>query len=88
MKSAMAMFAEIGTLRHLSPSATEVQEKITPLQKFITDNYYVCTDEILKGLGQMYDLDLTERITGAGKGKYRFIGGLYLSASKSIALIG
>ena len=48
------MFAEVGTLRHLSPSATEVQEKITSLQKFITDNYYVCTDEILNELGQMY----------------------------------
>ena len=50
----MAMFAEIGTLRYLSPSAREVQEKITSLQKFITDNYYICTNEILNGLGQMY----------------------------------
>ena len=50
----MTMFAEIGTLRHLSPSAKEVQEKVTSLQKFITDNYYVCTAEILNGLGQMY----------------------------------
>lgn len=50
----MTIFAEIGTYRHLSPSAKEVQEKIAVLQKFITDNYYVCTDEILNGLGQMY----------------------------------
>ena len=50
----MTMFAEIGTLRQLSSSAKEVQEKIAALQKFITDNYYVCTDEILNGLGQMY----------------------------------
>ena len=50
----MTMFAEIGTLRQLSPSAREAQEKIAALQKFITDNYYVCTDEILNGLGQMY----------------------------------
>ena len=50
----MDMFAEIGTFRHLSPSAKEVQGKITSLQKFITDNYYVCTDKILNGLGQMY----------------------------------
>lgn len=50
----MTMFAEIGTLRQLSPSAKAVQEKITALQKFITDNYYVCTDEILNGLGKMY----------------------------------
>lgn len=50
----MTIFAEIGTYRHLFPSAKEVQEKIAVLQKFITDNYYVCTDEILNGLGQMY----------------------------------
>ena len=50
----MTIFAEIGTYRHLSPSAKEVQEKITALQKFITDNYFECTDEILNGLGQMY----------------------------------
>lgn len=50
----MAMFAEIGNLRHLSPDENEVQEKIAALQKFITDNYYVCTDDILNGLGQMY----------------------------------
>lgn len=50
----MTIFVEIGTYRHLSPSAKEVQEKIAALQKFITVNYYVCTDEILSGLGQMY----------------------------------
>ena len=50
----MTIFAEIGNLRHLSPSANEVQEKIAALQKFITDNYYLCTDEVLNGLGQMY----------------------------------
>ena len=27
---------------------------IVRLQTFITDNYYVCTNEILNGLGQMY----------------------------------
>ena len=50
----MTIFAEIGTCRHGSPSAKEVQEKIAALQTFITDNYYVCTDEILNGLGQVY----------------------------------
>ena len=53
----MAIFAEIGPYRHLSPSSKEVQEKITVLQKFITDNYFVCTDETLNGLGQMYVSD-------------------------------
>lgn len=50
----MTIFAEIGTLRQLSPSAKEVQKKIADLQKFITDNYYVCTDETLDGLGRIY----------------------------------
>lgn len=56
-KRLMTIFAEIGTLRHLSPSANKVHEKISALQKFITDNYYFCTDEILEGLGHMYVCD-------------------------------
>ncbi len=53
----MAMFSELGGLKQLSPDADEVQKKISALQKFITDNYYECTDEILSGLGQMYAED-------------------------------
>lgn len=53
----MDLFAEIGSLRHLSPAEKEVQEKIRKLQDFITENYYTCTDEILNGLGQMYVCD-------------------------------
>lgn len=53
----MQIFAEIGKLKHLSPECSEVQNLIEKLQNFITDNYYTCTDEILKGLGQMYILD-------------------------------
>lgn len=53
----MALFAELGSLRHLSPAAKEVQEKVADLQEFITANYYECTDEILRGLGQMYVAD-------------------------------
>lgn len=50
----MSVFTAIGSLKHLSPHDKAVQEKIRELQSFITDNYYNCTDEILKGLGQMY----------------------------------
>lgn len=53
----MAMFSELGDLKHLTPNSDEVQKKISALQKFITDNYYVCTDEILDGLGKMYLCD-------------------------------
>ena len=31
------MFSELGELKHLNPSADEVQNKIAALQKFITD---------------------------------------------------
>lgn len=48
------MFSGLGELRHLTPDSDEVQKKISALQKFITDNYYVCNNEILNGLGQMY----------------------------------
>lgn len=53
----MTMFSELGKLKHLTPNADEVQKKISALQEFITDNYYVCTNEILSGLGEMYVCD-------------------------------
>ncbi|MBQ7839466.1 MAG: MerR family transcriptional regulator [Lachnospiraceae bacterium] len=56
-KELMTVFSELGGLKHLTPNADEVQKKISALQKFITDNYYVCTNEILSGLGEMYVCD-------------------------------
>ena len=53
----MQIFAEIGKIQHLSPHCEEAQSLIKKLQNFITDNYYTCTAEILKGLGQMYISD-------------------------------
>ena len=57
----MALFAQLGNLRHLSPASEEVQEAVKKLQDFITANYYTCTKQILAGLGQMYVAD--ERFT-------------------------
>ena len=53
----MHIFAEIGGLKHLASEDERVQEKIRELQNFITSNYYTCTNEILKGLGEMYVVD-------------------------------
>lgn len=53
----MKIFTEIGALRHMSPAEDTVQEKISVLQKFITDNYYECTKAILSDLGKMYVSD-------------------------------
>ena len=64
----MDIFAQIGTLRHLSPDAPEVQACIGRLQDFITQNYYNCTKPILKGLGELYIAgdSMTENIDRAG----------------------
>ena len=50
----MNIFAELGTLKHLSIEDENVQEKIKELKEFITENYYNCTNETLNALGQMY----------------------------------
>lgn len=53
----MSIFSEIGKLKHLSPADKKVQAQVAALQKFITDSFYECTDEILGGLGEMYVSD-------------------------------
>ena len=39
------------------PDSEEVQNLVKMLQSHITENYYLCTNEILAGLGQMYVAD-------------------------------
>ena len=39
------------------PNSTEAQNLVKTLQKHISENYYLCTNEILAGLGKMYVLD-------------------------------
>ena len=43
------------------PDSNEAQNLVKTLQNYITENYYLCTNEILAGLGQMYIAD--ERFT-------------------------
>lgn len=84
----MALFAEIGARKELLPEEESVQQKIEELQKFITDNYYTCTDEILSGLGQMYVNDdrMKRNIDKAGgEGTAEFASkaiSIYLSKKK------
>ncbi len=40
-----------------SPDSAEAQSLVKTLQEYITENYYLCTNEILAGLGQMYVAD-------------------------------
>lgn len=72
----MAIFSEIGALKHLRPEDEAVQKKIADLQKFITDNYYVCSNEILSSLGEMYTGDERFRTNidkAGGKGTAGFV---------------
>lgn len=64
----MSIFAEFGTIRHLSPASEESQALVARLQSFITEHYYTCTRQILRGLGQMYLAggSMTENIDKAG----------------------
>lgn len=73
--SLMAIFAQFGKIRDLGPESEEAQALAGKLQKYITDNYYTCTDEILAGLGSMYAAggEFTENIDKAGgEGTARF----------------
>ena len=40
-----------------NPNDSNVQYLVKLLQNHITDNYYTCSNDILKGLGQMYISD-------------------------------
>ncbi|MBR4309211.1 MAG: TipAS antibiotic-recognition domain-containing protein [Oscillospiraceae bacterium] len=56
MDQIMARFAQCMTAG-ASPLSPEAQSLVASLQSHITDNYYLCTKEILFGLGQMYMAD-------------------------------
>ena len=64
----MAIFAQLGAIRNTSPGSKEAQALVAKLQQFITDHYYTCTPQILKGLGMMYIAgdSMTENIDKAG----------------------
>ena len=56
MNDIFAEFAEcMKTMQE--PNSTEARNLVKKLQNFITENYYLCTNEILAGLGQMYVQD-------------------------------
>ena len=64
----MDIFAQFGAIRHRSPADPEAQALVAKLQSFITEHYYTCTKQILRGLGQMYIAgdSMTENIDKAG----------------------
>ena len=51
------IFKSFAEIMQSSPSCDECQSLVAKLQKFITENYYNCSDEMLNNLGQMYVCD-------------------------------
>lgn len=73
----MKIFAEFGELRTLPPDSEKVLQKVAALQNYISENFYTCTNDILKQLGKMYVCD--ERFKknidlSGGKGTAEFAG--------------
>ena len=56
MDAIMAEFA-LCMKRGESPASSEAKSLVKKLQSHISEHYYLCTDEILMGLGQMYVAD-------------------------------
>lgn len=64
----MDIFRQFGEIRHLAPESDAAQALVSKLRGFITEHYYTCTPQILRGLGQMYVAgdSMTENIDRAG----------------------
>ncbi len=64
----MQLFAEFGEMKELNPTCDRVQTQVKKLQDFISMHYYICSDEILFCLGQMYvgSGSMTENIDSVG----------------------
>ena len=56
MNRIMAEFA-VCMKKGEEPNSTEAQNLVKTLQKHISENYYLCTNEILASLGKMYVID-------------------------------
>lgn len=76
MRLLMDLFCRLGEMKHLPPSHEEVQAGVGELQAFITERYYHCSDDILRGLGQLYVQDERFRSnidSWAGEGTAEFV---------------
>ena len=72
----MAIFAEFAACKDsgVCADSVEAQALVAKLQTYITENYYICTDEILAGLGKMYVADerFKKNIDKYGEGTAEF----------------
>lgn len=57
-----------------SPDSSKAKALVLEWQRFMTENYYECTDELLEALGSMYaGEDFREKIDVFGKGTARYM---------------
>lgn len=71
----MSLFTDLGAMKQLPPTDKAVQEKIAALQAYINENFYTCSNDILKELGEMYVCDdrfkkNIDRFGGEGTSKF------------------
>lgn len=64
----MDIFVRMGKVRTADPAEDEAQALVAELRSYITEHFYNCTPQILRGLGQMYagGGSFTENIDAAG----------------------
>ncbi len=71
----MQLFAQFGVIKQFGFDSQQANQLVAELKKYITDNFYNCTDEILAGLGQMYVDDQRfkaniDRVGGEGTAEF------------------
>ena len=64
----MQIFAEFGQMKDSEPGDENVQLEVKKLKNYISEHFYNCSNEILRGLGQMYASggEFTENIDRTG----------------------
>ena len=64
----MQIFAKFGQMKDSEPGDEKVQLEVKKLKNYISEHFYNCSNEILRGLGQMYAAggEFTENIDRTG----------------------
>lgn len=72
----MEIFVRFGAIKDKDASSVEAKALVAELQKYISDNFYACSDEMLSCLGEMYvgDERFRKNINrSAGEGTAEFV---------------
>ena len=72
----MLFFKEAGEMKNTDPASLQAQDLVKRIQGYITENLYICSNKILRGLGKMYSGggDFTKNIDAyGGEGTAEFV---------------